>query len=300
MTKEQIEDYIAKLPPPEQDKVTNLLQHSCCFYDHTGKHYPHSYVKENLLEIISQRDTYVVDSNSLWKEESKSYLGKAFIITPALSREQMNTKELILNKARCKQGNIFSVGLIPNSINVQIDRLDEFFHYCFDMGKLSEASRGKGDLFLNQKNAYLKHVENEKENVRFLVDSELLFSAIAPFPTCIDQTFATTRKACDLPSPNDMKYSTDRLKANIRKKVLGPRYEVKKTKSIVDDCHLTLLLEDEQIRKEFDDPKKENVFGDRDILFGAVYLGAKIMTGDNRLIKMAGYADITCCHVPQI
>jgi hypothetical protein len=297
MTKVQVEELIAKSPPEVHDQIRQMLLHSFSKYDFIGKHYPHPHEKENLLEIISQRQAIIVDTNSLWKRESKNHLDKAFIITPALAREQLNTEELILNRERSKQGNIFSIGIIPNYPVLQIDRIDKYFFNCFDGKKLSEASKGKGELFNNQKTAYQRHVENERENVRFLLEVELILSANAKLP--LDHSFVTTRKACDLPPPNDLKYATDRWKENIKKRVPNCRYNVKQSKALVDKCHLTLLLEDEQIRKEFDNPKRENVFGDRDILFGAVYLGAgaKIMTADKRLTQMAGYAGVVCCHL---
>src|SRR5579863_3574370 len=104
MTKEQVEELISKSPPQDHERIRLMLQHSCSFYDHTGKHHPHPYEKENLLEVISKQQAFVVDTNSTWKKESKDFLDKAFVITPALVREHINTKELLLDRARYKQG----------------------------------------------------------------------------------------------------------------------------------------------------------------------------------------------------
>jgi len=102
MTKEQVEEILAKSTPQDRERIQKMLQHSCSVYDFVGNHLPHPYEKENLLEIIGKRDTYVVDTNSEWKRACREQVhkAKAFIITPALSREQTYTKDLILDKAR--------------------------------------------------------------------------------------------------------------------------------------------------------------------------------------------------------
>jgi len=304
MTKEQVEEILGKSTPQDRERIEKMLQHSCSMYDFTGNHLPHPYEKENLLEIIQRRDTYVVDTNSEWKKECKLHLDKAFIITPALSREQLNTEDLILDESRSQLGNIFSVGIIPNkSIPNQgyilIDRMDSHFQYCFDDAKLSKASKGKGQIFTQQKIVHRHQIEYEKEQICFQVDLELLFSANSEQPP-IDMTFCTTHKACNLPPPSDLKYATDRLKANIKQRYPSCKYNVTKSKTLVEMCHRTLLLEDTKIRAEFDDQKRENVFGDMYILLAAVHMGAKIMTKDIRLTTMASYAGISCHHVPQV
>lgn len=302
MAKEQVEEILAKSTPQDKARIQKMLQHSCSMYDFAGNHLPHPYEKEDLLEIIGKRDTYVVDTNSEWKKESKSHLDKAFIITPALSREQLNTEELILNEARSQQGNIFSVGIIPNQNipnqgYILIDRMDSHFQYCFDDAKLSQASKGKGEIVAKQRIVHRQQTEYEKEQIRFQVGLELLFSVNSGQPP-VSKAFWTTGKACDLPPTDDLKYATERLKINIKQRYSACKHNVNKSKTLVEMCHRTLLLEDARIRQEFDDPKKENVFGDMYILFGAIYLAAKIMTKDVRLAKMADYAGIKWCHVP--
>jgi hypothetical protein len=297
MSKEQVEEILAEESPQGRERILKILEHSCSMYDFSGNHLPHPYEKENLLEEIRKRDTYVVDTNSEWKKECKNHLDKAFIITPALSREQENTKELILDEARCKLGNIFSVGIIANPGYVLIDRIDQHFQHAFDNAKLTQASKGKGPIVANQKAEHQRQIEHEKEQIRFQVGLELLFSVNSGQPP-VSKAFWNSGNACDLPPPDQMQYATDRLKANINRRSPDCKYNVNKSKTVVEMCHRTLLLEDNRIRSEFDDPKKENVFGDMYILFAAIYLGANIMTKDIRLIRMAGYAGIEFCHVP--
>jgi hypothetical protein len=302
MSKEQVAEILAKESPQGRERILKILEHSCSMYDFLGNHIPHPYEKEDLLEVIRKRETYVVDSNSEWKKECKNNLDKAFIITPALSREQQNTKELILDEARAELGNIFSVGIIltPGYAfpgYVLIDRIDKHFGYAFDNDKLTQASKGKGQIVANQKEEHRRQIEYEKEQIRFQVGLELLCSVNSGQPP-VSKAFWDSGKACDLPPPDQMRYATDTLKARIKRRLPECKYSVNKSKTIVEMCHRTLLLEDIQIRSEFDDQKRENVFGDMYILLGAIYLGANIMTKDIRLTKMAGYAGIKCCHVP--
>jgi hypothetical protein len=115
MPKQVVESILPTLPPQDREQALNALQHSCSFYDEVGNHLPHDYEKENLLEVIDQRDTYIIDNSSEWRKECllPENHDKAFIISPSLSRENPNTKDLILDKTRCRLGNIFSVGILP-------------------------------------------------------------------------------------------------------------------------------------------------------------------------------------------
>ena len=153
MTKADIEKILPK-DSKEREQALKCLEHSMSMYDIYGNHIPHLYEKENLLDLISQRDMYVVDTNSEWKKECKVHPDKAFIISPALSREHPNTKDLILDATRCKLGNIFTVGLYAKNGRVLIDRVDENYCYFFDMPKLTEASREGGGTSLNRKKKF--------------------------------------------------------------------------------------------------------------------------------------------------
>lgn len=295
MTRKQVDNILAKLSPQEQERILKILEHSCSMYDFSGKHIPHEFEKENLLDVISQREIYVVDSNSDWKKECKENLGKAFIISPALSRENPNTKDLILEASRCKLGNIFSVGIDANLNCILVDKIDEPFHYAFDNPKITEASRGKGETVAKQKAEIWGQIEEEKKRFRFEIFVATLDLGSITLP------FNNSGKACDLPSPDAMQNAIDRSKNNVKRRLSECKYNVKKSKRVVELCYVTLLLEDAEpkgIRSEFDEPRYEHVFGDMYILQMAVYLGANIMTKDKKLEKMASYTGIKCCHVP--
>src|SRR5258707_15866196 len=122
--------------------------------------------KKTWLEVIKKREDYVIDNSSKGKKKCllPENRNKDFIISPPLSRENPNTKDLILDKARCKLGNIFSVGILPtkDGPRVLVDRMDEHFQYAFDNPKLTEASRGKGPVVAKQKADICPMIEREK------------------------------------------------------------------------------------------------------------------------------------------
>ena len=302
MPKKQVQDTLAKVSPQDRERIEKGLEHSRTLFDLCGKHIPHEFEKENLRDVISQRDTYVVDSNSDWKRECKEHLDKAFIISPALARENPNTRDLILEATRSKLGNIFSVGIDARLNCVLIERIDEYFQYEFDIPKLSEASREKGKTFAKQKAENRKSIEIEKELIRAHIGNELFF-AVSLDRTPISLAFGTSGKASDLPMPQEMPNVVSKLKAHIQRRLPECKYNIKKSKRAVEVCYATLLVEDTEpkgIRWEFDEPDYEHVFGDMYIVQTAIFLGAKIMTKDRKLSQMARYAGIKCCHVPEV
>lgn len=162
MTLEEI-DRCYPIECAERHRAFRAREHSFAMYDFHGKPIPHPNSKEDLLKIIGERDIYVVDSNSLWKKEclAPENSPKAFIICPALARENPNTEELILNATRSKLGNIFSFGIDASLNCILIDRIDEPFKDVFDQQRLRRASKQKyehvfGDMHIVQTAIYLK------------------------------------------------------------------------------------------------------------------------------------------------
>lgn len=45
MTKEQVEEILAKSTPQDRERIQMMLKHSCSMYDFTGNHLPHPYEK---------------------------------------------------------------------------------------------------------------------------------------------------------------------------------------------------------------------------------------------------------------
>jgi hypothetical protein len=68
MTLEEI-DRCYPIECAERHQAFRAREHSFAMYDFHGKPIPHPNSKEDLLKIISERDLYVVDSNSVWKKE---------------------------------------------------------------------------------------------------------------------------------------------------------------------------------------------------------------------------------------
>ena len=282
-TKEEIA-HIFPAGSLQREQALKALEHSFSMYDYNGNHKPHPYEKENLLEVISRRDMYVVDTNSDWKRECEGHPDKAFILSPPLARENPNTIDLILDKARCRRGNIFSVGVYAQIERVLIDKIDEHYRYCFDIDRLSEASRGKGPTVATEKAKIWNHIEQDKSEIRPIIEAE---------------------KASDLPPPEQLQIKINVFKSEIKRLLPECRHNVHKSRKMAILCYSTLLMEDDQPRKdegtrfEFDCPQYENVFNDMYIVLGAIYLGAFIMTIDRKLTQMASYAGVKCSHVAQ-
>lgn len=280
-------------------QALSSLEHSYSMYDYYGKHIPHINEKENLLSLIGERQTYVLDHNSLLKKEIEQHRDKAFIIAATISREHSNPRGIIFRKDFVKLGNVFEVG--PNEVygRVFVHRIDEYYHYCFD-----------SDLF---KNGQLPDKGNPNIDTVNAIQKRRIHDEITLSLSCEDALNATkfgalftnTAKAKDLPSPDKIRSTINRFKANIVRRIPDARLNIKKSIRAAELCFSTLLMEDIQLRKEagakfeFDEQKYDNLFGDMHIVQTAIYLGARIMTKDNLLSQMANYAGIKCDNVPQ-
>ncbi len=236
--------------------------------------------KDNLLELISQREAYVVDHSSAWKRICKEHPDKAFVINANLSREDLHTKQLILNEERNKAGNVFSVGMHPHGF-VLVDKLDEHFNHVFDMDKLEAISKNNGQT-ANEKETHTLRNEQMKETLRTITKN---FFGLE---------FPKSGKASDLPFPSQMQSAITAIEHKINEHLPKCKHHFDNAYIVSTLCYLKLLLIDKVIRNEFDDPKKDNVFGDMDNLSTAVYLKCRLLTGDKRLAKMARYADLKC------
>ena len=201
MPRAEVERHLAMMSPPDREQTLKALEHSCSMYDALGNHLPHDYEKENLLEVIGRRDAYAIDNSSEWRKQCllPENRDKAFIISPSLARENPNTKDLILDKPRCHFGNLFSLGILPKlggGFCILVDRIDEHFIYTFDIAKLSEASKGKGPTVAQQKAEIWKIIENEKREIRPLIEAH---------------------RAADLPTPEQISVKKETFKSEIKR-----------------------------------------------------------------------------------
>ena len=301
MTVEEI-DRAYPIECAERQQAMRAREHSFALYDYHGKQIAHPNIKENLLKIISERDIYIVDSNSLWKKEclAPENSKKAFIICPALAHENPNTKDLILNATRSKLGNIFSFGIDASLNCILIDLIDEPFKDVFDIVKLRQASKQKPVT----PQAVWNGIEIEKQKIRDIIRPMLeRMISVVPYGS----TFLKSGLAADLPPQSETQVMADAFKIIIRQMRLADDslYQVAKSQKLALLCYATLLFDDKQERKdegtrfEFDCPQYENVFGDMHIVQAAIYFKASILTIDKKLEQMASYADLKCHHVPQ-
>jgi hypothetical protein len=228
---------------------------------------------------------------------------KAFIICPALSRENPNTEDLILNATRSKLGNIFSFGIDASLNCILIDRIDEPFKDVFDLKSLRRASKQKPEPTVQVWNG----IEIEKNKIRDIIRQ--MFAKMTELGrVAIGTAFIKSGLAADLPSNSETQVMADAFKIIIKQMRLADDslYQVSKSQKLSHLCYATLLLEDQQERKdegtrfEFDCPQYEHVFGDMHIVQTAIYLNASILTKDKKLEQMASYADVRCYHLPQL
>ncbi|HEY1661711.1 MAG TPA: hypothetical protein VGI03_04770 [Verrucomicrobiae bacterium] len=277
----------------ERERIIKSLEHSFSMFDYYGRHIPHIKEKENLLSEITNRDAYVIDTNSARKDEMIKHCSKAFIIAAALSRELQYPKKLIFDENLCKLGNIFQVGPLITLGRVLIDRIDEPFRYLFDMKTFDDAFNCESELFLWGKRQHLYNNTIEKDEI--LTDLMALL-----LPTAGDNSkFLMSSKACDLPRLDALQHIVDKLVSEVKE--LLPRCRLNLNKSVVAarKSYEVMLLKDKVTRADFDNPNYENVFGDMHVLGIAIYLGAKILTEDVGLKKMAQPAGIKCCRFPE-
>jgi len=283
-----------------REQALKSLEHSYSMYDYFGKHIPHINEKENLLAAIGERQTYVLDHNSLLKKEIEQHRDMAFIIAATISREHSNPKGIIYGKDFVKLGNVFEVG--PNEMygRVFVHRIDDCYCYCFD-SQLFKAGK-----LPDERNPNIDTVNTIQKQRIYDEITISLFCEDALYATQFAAPFTNTAKANDLPPPEKIRSTIDRFKANILRRIPDAKLNIKKSIRAAELCFSTLLMEEIQLRKEegtkfeFDDHKYDNLFGDMHIVQTAIYLGARIMTKDNLLTQMANYAGIKCDHVPQI
>jgi hypothetical protein len=144
------------------------------------------------------------------------------------------------------------------------------------------ASRQKGQKYLDEAANFKRNMELVKRDVREALKIQ---------------------NASELPPRNDphLTMVANYLKQFIQQTVAQCRHNFPIARRVSNLCHAVLLMEDSEIRKEFDMPVPEypNVFGDMFVLLTALLLKAKILTHDNGLIRMASYANIVCHHVPR-
>ena len=212
-------------------------------------------------------------------------------------------KNIIFSKSLGKLGNVFEVG--PNTCfgrSVSFYRIDEHYRYVFDVEKFKAATSKAGNKSVKEPDiAQINAIEKQR------IHNEIgiaLFCEDALSQTQAGAAFRESGIGTNLPTPEKIQSTIDRFKSNIKRRLPDCKLNINKSIRAAELCYCTLLMEDSQHRTdagtrfEFDLPERKNVFGDMHIVQSAIYLGAKIITKDKLLEKMAGYAEIECCHVP--
>ena len=302
LTRDEI-DRLLPAGSADKEQAIKCLEHSYSMFDEYGRHIPHIKEKENLFDVLNRRDTYIVDTNSQSKAVYQQYPDKAFVYSATLSREEKQPTGLILDDKTCKVGNVFIVGGEPSLGRVFAHKLDEHYRYLYDMTKFKRDCKN-GEFAKSQtESATAINTVNKKRLHDEIGISLFLEDALTQSPIGTD--FINSGVSADLPPAEKLKKTIESFKRGIKNRLPLAKHNIKKSIRVAELCYCTLLMEDNQARTdsgarfEFDLADYPNLFGDMYITQTAVYLGARILTKDNGVFKMASYASIECHNVPQ-
>ena len=261
------------------------------FHTFTGEQLQPSFGKDNLLDLILQRERFVCDSNSFWKEEATklSNQSKAFIIPFTTLDEADDIRgNLFGKKVNADNGNIFFFSTIPieAGLGLAIERYDSEFIKRFP-DKFRQASQErlmKTDAkYLEVERERIAQVQRQKENI---LSSLKMVEPVSLPPV----EFAEREKL-------------DRIK--YIRSVSGRCFrDYSLSMNIVGLCCSALLLEQDDVgkktRDDFNTPKKRNLFGDTLLVRDALWLNARILSSDRGVERIAAYValpDIKVCGI---
>jgi hypothetical protein len=265
-----------------EEERTAFRSHAFSRYTLAGQHLPHPYETDDLLAVLGHRECYVVDTNSNWKAESRKPENreKAFILPRTLSDEEADIKGLFFGpKVETTNNNLFILGVdhTEDEPVIAIERLDRFYRSIMDESSLLEESRPRGlrtdAKFLNRERRWMEIIQQEKQAILLILG---------------------VRDISKLAMPKDMSEKRTQLLAFIRREAPKCRADFVRSIGVARHCYALLLIEDRQIRTEFSKPDYRNVLGDTFVLHNALFLQAKILSGDKPLKRMASYAGRPC------
>lgn len=265
------------LTPSESSKLQKQFQHSVSFYTLYGICVTHPISRENLFHIVTSMERYIVDSHASWQAESKKpqNQNKAFIIGRTISDETENLKALFFgDKVDTSNNNIFNLGVtsVNNEPLVTLERLDAHFQSVFDCQKLEEESKPQAKrtdtAFLQRRKKRLENVELEKKQILKVLE----VSDIA-----------------QLAPRAELNQSETGLTAYIRENRSRCFGHWLNSMEVARCCYALLLIQSRKIRNEFALPDYWNVFHDTILIHNALFLKAKIFSGDFAPNKMASY-----------
>jgi hypothetical protein len=231
-------------------------------------------------------ERYVVDTNSNWQAESAKpeNRDKAFILGKTISDEQDNLQGLLFGpRVKIHNNNIFLLGVFQtgsrsNGDFVMLERLDQYFRLVFEPSSLLQGSKPKKERTDKKSLEYEKQFKAGVEHERKVV--LLLLGKI--------------KKISELPPPQELEQKRAQFLAFIQKESSACSGNYLKAVGVARHCYALLLMEKRSIRTEFSKEENLNVFGDTRIIQNALFMQAKILSGDKPLKRMATYANLEC------
>ncbi len=265
-----------------------IAEHAVSFCKLDGEYLPMPHEKENLFEVVSQRERYVVDTNSNWQAESArpENRDKAFILGQTIIDEQDNMRGLLFGpKVKLHNRNIFVLSVFhasdPSIGNVMmLERLDAHYASVFDETSLREGSKPRKERkdakSLEYQRQFKAGVEHERQVILLLLGK--------------------IKEISELPVPKELKPMRARFLAFIRKESPECSGDYLRAVGVARYCYALLLAEVRKMRTEFSKRDYLNVFGDTRIIQNALFLQAEILSGDRPLKRMASYAGLNCVN----
>ena len=251
------------------------------FHTFTGEQIQPSFGKENLLDVLLQRERFVCDSNPTWKDEAGKVLNrnKAFIIPHTALDEPPDVHgNLFGKKMNHSNGNIFFFTTAPPQVGfcLAIERYDTEFIKRFSPDKFKQVSRERriktDPKYLESERELLAQVRKEKQNIL---------------------SFLNVPNIEDLPPVKN----SEQIKSGIIQHVrtAGPKCfkDYRNAMNVAGLCYAALLLEQDDVgkktRNEFSDPNRRNLFGDTLLFRDALWFKARILSNDRAVMRVAEY-----------
>jgi hypothetical protein len=251
------------------------------FHTFTGEQMQPSFGKENLLDVLMQRERFLCDSNSSWKNEAgkTGNQSKAFIIPhTALDEPDDVHGNLFGKKVNNSNENIFFFTTAPPQVGfcLAIERYDSLLKRISPK-ELKQASRErlKKTEFVESERERMAQVQRERGNIL----SCLEMADIANLPP----VEVTEQKKSDI-----INY--------IHSASAGCFRDYRSSMNIAGLCYAALLLERDDVgkktRDEFSAPNRRNLLGDVLLLRDALWFKARILSNDGAVRRMAEYVAI--------
>ncbi|HEY5298581.1 MAG TPA: hypothetical protein VIK59_11730 [Verrucomicrobiae bacterium] len=265
-----------------------MLKHSFSLYTLTGEAVFHPFCREDLFDVITGMERYVVDNSRDWKKESRKLenASKIFIVGRTVSEETENLKSVFHgDKVDVSNNNIFNFSLndlLYGKTLVWIERVDKAFLSVIDLQKLQEETKPfakrTDESFIRWRKERLVGIERTKRKILDILDVD---------------------KIADLAPRDELSELEMRLSDYIQTNSSHCFCHWINSAMVAECCYALLLVRDRKIRNEFANPDYLNVFGDTMLVHNALYFRSKIFSNDFAPKEMARYLgdqDILCAN----